>query len=365
MRIITHSADRFRNLKEAYLEADSSINIIYGENGQGKTNIIESMWLFTGCYSFRTHKNARLICDGERSASAECNFFAAGRSQNARLKVEKNKDIILNGVPCSSPREMLGKFSAVVFSPATLSVVQDGPGERRKLIDVALSLMKPNYASVMSKYLRAVNQRNALLKKINEKNLDPLYLDPWDAALAKGGALIIKYRLDYLKRLREASAQIYEGISSARESFDLCYSFCKNEPELDTDEIEKRLSKQLLDSREGDLRRLYTQLGPHADDLILTLNGKDAREYGSQGQQRSCALALKLSEASIIGEISGETPVVLLDDVMSELDEGRQRFILNYLDRWQVFITCCDPSTLLRSENGKIFEVKNGQVFNR
>lgn len=362
MRVISHGADHFRNLKDTYFEADPSMNIIYGENGQGKTNIIESIWLFTGCYSFRTHKNSQLICDGEQNAKAELNFFAQERFQNAKMNISKNKEIVLNGSACDSPRAMMGKFGAVVFSPSTLAVVKGGPAERRKLIDIAISLIKPNYASVMSRYLHTVEQRNSLLKKINERNISFDYLDPWDEALAALGASIIRYRLDYIEQLKDVSAEIYSGISSSRENFLIGYSFLKNGEKPTDEEIKKRLYDSLLNSRDSDIKKLYTGTGPHTDDLMMSLDSRDVRFYGSQGQMRSCALALKLGEASIMGKVTGESPVVLLDDVMSELDESRQKFILNYLDNWQVFITCCDPSQLLRSEVGRVFEVKNGKI---
>ena len=161
------------------------------------------------------------------------------------------------------------------------------------------------------------------------------------------------------------SADIYSGISSSKEKFDVSYSFGKSKELKDGNDIKNILFNELINSRESDLKKLYTSAGPHSDDLIVTLNCRDARIYGSQGQQRSCALALKLGEASIMGELTGEEPVVLLDDVMSELDESRQKFILNYLNNWQVFITCCDPSQLMRSENGKVFEVIDGTVSER
>ena len=164
----------------------------------------------------------------------------------------------------------------------------------------------------------------------------------------------------FVEKLNELSAEIYKGISSGREEFSFYYDFSKEN--ISESEIKEKLKENIEKSRESDFKRLYTNAGPHTDDIVLTLNGRDARIYGSQGQQRSCALALKLGEASIIEKITGECPVVLLDDVMSELDEGRQTFILNYLDNWQVFITCCDPSQLLRSKKGKAFEVKEGKI---
>ena len=336
------------------------MNVIYGENGQGKTNIIESIWLLTGFYSFRARKNAQLIEQGKDEAEIENIFYSHSREQNAVMKINKRKELVLNGVKEESPRVMMGKYFAVVFSPATLGIVQDGPGERRKLIDIALSLIKPNYAVLMSRYLRVLDQRNALLKKLGERSFEFDYMAPWDTELANLGAKIIKYRLDYIEQLSALSSEIYNGISSGREAFSFYYDFSKEN--ISEEEIKEKLISEIEKSREADIKRLYTNAGPHTHDLVLTLNGRDARTFGSQGQQRSCALAMKLGEASIIERITGECPVVLLDDVMSELDEGRQTFILNYLDNWQVFITCCDPSQLLRSKKGKAFEVINGEI---
>ncbi len=360
MIIKYHSAKNFRNLDCISFEPHPEMNVIYGENGQGKTNIIESIWLLTGFYSFRARKNAQLIAQGKDEAEIENNFYSHSREQNAVMKINKRKEITLNGVKEESPRVMMGKYYAVVFSPATLGLVQDGPGERRKMLDIALSLIKPNYAVVMSRYLRVLEQRNALLKKFGERSFEYDYMLPWDTELANLGAKIIKYRLDYVEKLSALSSEIYKGISSGREEFSFYYDFSKEN--ISEEEIKQKLISEIEKSRDADIKRLYTNAGPHTHDLVLNLNGRDARVFGSQGQQRSCALAMKLGEASIIENITGECPVVLLDDVMSELDEGRQTFILNYLDNWQVFITCCDPSTLLRSKKGKAFEVINGKI---
>lgn len=360
MIIKNHSAKNFRNLEDISFEPHPEMNIIYGENGQGKTNIIESIWLLSGFYSFRARKNAQLIELGKDEAEISSTFYSHLREQNAVMKINRRKEITLNGIKEESPRVMMGKFFAVVFSPATLGLVQDGPGERRKMLDVALSLIKPNYAVIMSRYIRVLDQRNALLKKMSERKFDFDYMAPWDAELANLGAKIIKYRLDYVEQLSALSSEIYKGISSDRESFSFYYDFSKEN--ISEAEIKEKLVAEIEKTREADMKRLYTNAGPHTHDLVLTLNGKEARVFGSQGQQRSCALAMKLGEASIIEKITGECPVVLLDDVMSELDERRQTFILNYLDNWQVFITCCDPSQLLRSKKGKAFEVIEGKI---
>lgn len=360
MIIKHHSAKNFRNLQSVSFDPHPEMNVIYGENGQGKTNIIESIWILTGFYSFRARKNAQLIEQGKAEAEIENIFYSHSREQNAIMKINKRKEIILNGVKEESPRVMMGKYYAVVFSPSTLGLVQDGPGERRKMLDVALSLVKPNYAVIMSRYLRVLDQRNALLKKFGERSFEYDYIMPWDNELASLGAKIIKYRLDYVEELSALSSEIYKGISSGREEFTFHYDFSAEN--ISEEEIKEKLVADIEKTREADIKRLYTNAGPHTHDLVLNLNGRDARTFGSQGQQRSCALAMKLGEASIIEKITGECPVVLLDDVMSELDEGRQTFILNYLDNWQVFITCCDPSQLLRSKKGKAFEVINGEI---
>ncbi len=361
MKILNHSSSDFRNIEFCSIEPDSEMNIIYGENGQGKTNLIESIWLMTGFYSFRARKNIQLIRQGSEKAKISTSFFSGGREQNAVLDIGLKKELTLNGVKEESPRAIMGSFYAVVFSPSTLSLVREGPSERRKLLDIGLSLIKPNYALLMSKYLRVIDQRNSLLKKFGEKSIDMReYFEPWDEEIISLGSKIIKYRIDYVKMLAEYSKEIYSGISSGRESFDFYYSFSKDE--LDGKSIEEKFRKELERSFESDVKRAYTSAGPHSHDLMLTLDGRDARVYGSQGQQRSCALSMKLSEAAIIEKITGECPAVLLDDVMSELDEGRQSFILNFLGDRQVFITCCEPSTLLRKGRGKVFEVTNGSV---
>lgn len=360
MKLLYHSSFNFRNIENCEIYPHEEMNIIYGENGQGKTNLIESIWMMTGFYSFRARKNSQLIKEGCQEAEIKNKFYSQGREQEAEMKINTKKELLLNGVKEDSPRAMMGNFFAVVFSPSTLGVVQNGPSERRKMLDIALSLTKPNYARIMSKYLRIVDQRNAMLKKFGEKAFNYDYMSVWNDELVSTGAKIIKYRLDYIEKLKEISTEIYEGISSGREKFDFYYDFSKEN--ISEEEIKTKLKADLEKSKEADIKRLYTGTGPHSHDLVLTLNGKDARVYGSQGQQRSCALALKLGEASVIEKTTGESPIVLLDDVMSELDESRQTFILNYLNNWQVFITCCDPANLLRTGKGKIFEVKNGTV---
>lgn len=362
MYITKHSVKNFRNIEEAFILPDKGINIIFGENGQGKTNLMESMWLFTGCHSFRTRKNNQLIRDGCQSSRLDISFFAFERAQTASLELNDKKTVWLNEVKKDTPRRLIGEFPAVLFSPNTLSIVQDGPGERRKFIDIAISLIKPNYAAALSRYIKTLAQRNALLRQYAGKKADDIIFYPWEEELAKVGARLLRYRFEYIDMIEKEACESYKGITAGREQMKLRYDTFYKENSFE----EKRAAELLFDSlqktRECDIKRQFTSVGPHKDDLHIFVNDKNARIYGSQGQQRSCALSLKMGEAAVIHKVTGESPVILLDDVMSELDEGRQELLLESLAGRQVFITCCDPSQLLRLQKGKAFEVIDGCV---
>lgn len=359
MIINKYKTEKFRNLENICFEPDSEMNIIFGENGQGKTNIIESLWVFTGCHSFRTSKNSELIKKGEAESVTQIDFFSYERNQNALMKISQKREFQLNGIWQSSPRKMLGEYRAVIFSPASLFIVQNGPSERRRFLDVAISQVKPNYAAVFSKYMRALNQRNSLLK---QGNININLLKSWDAELARYGARLLVYRYEYLEELSPFCDEIYKGISGGKEVLSFKYLSSAGEERTDRAKIETALIDLFEQNIDTDIRRQYTSAGPHKDDLDIRVNNASARCFASQGQQRSCALALKLGEASMVGKITRESPVILLDDVMSELDEGRQNYLLGFLENRQVFITCCDPSQLMRRKKGKAFSVENGKL---
>ena len=363
MIITEYSAKHYRNLQSVFLEPDPGVNVIFGENGQGKTNLIESIWMFTGCHSFRTHKYAELIEKSKREAQVSLSFVAQNMENHAQLKIDQKREFVLNGVPVSSPRQFLGEFQSVVFSPASLSIVQEAPSERRKFLDIAISMIKPAYSVQLLKYTKVLMNRNALLRQIVQGEADETYLDPWDEELARLGAKLTQYRLSYTDKLAQISAEIYKEISGGKENLTLEYqqsskSFAVNEYEL-TENIFIALQK----NRESDLRRQFTSVGPHKDDLSIKIDTLPARNYGSQGQQRSCALAMKLSEAYIIKDFTGEYPVILLDDVMSELDTSRQNFLLEYLKNRQVFLTCCDLTHFSILKGSKTFHMQNGFIL--
>lgn len=352
----------FRNIENMELEPSNGINVIYGENGHGKTNIIESFWLFTGCNSFRTRKNIELINKKSKFSELFIQFFSNSREQDAKIIINDKKEAFLNGIKQNSPRKFLGEFQAVVFSPSVLSVIRDGPSEKRKFIDIAISLIKPNYAALLSKYNKTVIQRNSLLKQIGTEKKGEDLLFVFDEELARCGGKIIDYRLKYLNDLRSEAPQIYSEISNGREKMKISYVNSLKEIGKNNVEWSEILYKNLSENHEKDIIRQATSFGPHKDDLEIFLDDMNVRNYGSQGQQRSCALSLKIGEATILKNVSGEQPIALMDDVMSELDENRQKYLMKFFDGWQVFITCCDPSHRSKINSDKVFEICDGRI---
>lgn len=360
MVITGYRAEHFRNLKLIELIPDPGVNVIFGENGQGKTNIIESIWMFTGCHSFRTHKAAELIEKGKREAKVSLSFTAHGMENDALLSVQQKREFVLNGAVKQSPRRFLGEFQSVVFSPTSLSIVQDAPAERRRFLDIAISMIRPAYSTHLLKYAKILANRNALLKQIAIGAAQEEYLDAWDEQLARCGAHLTMYRLHYVDEAARIASEIYKEISGGKEEMRLEYVQSSNSFSVDEYEMTENIFIALQKNREGDIRRLQTGVGPHKDDLLIRVDDFPARSYASQGQQRSAALALKLAEAYVIKDVCGEYPVILLDDVMSELDNGRQNLLLEYMKNWQVFLTCCDASHVSRLQNCKTFRIENG-----
>ena len=362
MKVKKLTLKNYRNIRNLVFEPSEGINIIFGENAQGKTNLIEALWLFTGCKSFRTSKDSELVSFNESFSVAELDFFAFEREQTAKIVNEKKRKAFLNGVELSSPSKMIGEFTTVVFSPVHLSLIKDGPAARRRFIDVALCQLKPRYAAFLQKYNKALQQRNFLLKDVqyHSELLDTL--DVWDERLCQLATVIIKERIDYIKMLTPAAKEVYSGLSDGKEEMNIIYSSLDDFSQMEEKDIYFRLMDFIKSSRKDDILQKSTSVGPHRDDIEITVNGLSARSFGSQGQQRSCAIALKLGEAEIVSSFTGEKPVALLDDVMSELDESRQDYILNKIKDWQVFITCCDENQVLRLCEGKTFEMKDGRL---
>lgn len=352
MNIKKIEIQNFRNISDIGLEFDKEINVICGENAQGKTNIIEALWLFSGAKSFRNTKDTEFIKFGQSRAKIYTEFNMLGVENSAQIVFDDKKTAFLNEKKLPNTSSLAGKFNAVVFSPTDLTLVTDGPDKRRRFIDTAIGQLYPNYIEILRSFSRAVMQRNKIIKDYRYDKTLSVMLDVFEAEIVEMGNKIINFRKKYISVLNNYVSKIYNGISCGKENIEIFY-ISKNEV----------LDNEILKfSRENDMFNSTTSVGPHRDDINFNINDISARSFGSQGQKRSVALSLKLAGAEVIKEITGEYPICLLDDVMSELDENRQNYILNHIRNWQSFITCCDTSNIKNLKEGKIIKIRNGGV---
>ena len=369
MVITKLSIRNFRNIASLELEPGDGVNVIYGDNAQGKTNLVEALFLLTGQKSFRQTKESEFVRFGEKKGEINARFFAGGREQEVSLTLEGGKrSALLNGLPLGVG-ELTGRFFAVVFSPAELSLVRDGPSQRRGFLDSAITQVMPRYQKTMSDLSRVLFQRNSLLSDMaRHPGMDDSLLAVWDRSFAKLSYSIINARARFLARLAPFGEEIYRGISGGKESFSVAYQ-CSIPGEwgaVPEEEGEAVILSALERSRREDLKNGCTTVGPHRDDMDLRVNGISARAFGSQGQQRSCALTLKLAECRLIQEVAGEQPVILLDDVLSELDKTRKQYLLSGLASGQLFITCCDRSGFSAiGKDGVTWRIREGQLAAR
>lgn len=364
MKVKSLKFQNFRNLEDGIICPCGGVNIIYGDNAQGKTNIIEALWLFCGGHSFRTAGAKDMIKWNNEFCRLECEFFGQDREQSASIGFSSlKKTVKINGVEKKSSSALIEKFCAVVFSPENLSLIKRGPGERRNFIDSAICREKLKNAVVLSKYNRLTAQRNALLKDVFKNPELEETLDIWDSQIIKLGAYLIKQRLEFLNMISEKAAVYHSGISKEKEKLELKYiSSVGAKPGDSLQELENKFYSKCKSNRQNEITCGVTLSGPHRDDIEVIINGKNAKLFASQGQQRSAVLSLKLAEAAVLKERMGENPVILLDDVLSELDSGRQDYLINELKGCQVFITCCEKSNKEQLRQGKIFLVKNGSI---
>ncbi len=350
--------ENFRNLKNIEIEPCPNINLIYGQNAQGKTNLLEGLWLFTGLRSFRGTKDAELKsidCGENDRTKLGLRFFGGERHQEAEILIEKKRKAFLNGVELKKSAELSEHCHAIIFSPDDLTVIKEGPQERRRFLNTAICEVYPAYSELLKKYNRVLQQRNSLLKDLRYRDTMYTFLEDYEKVLASYGAKIIYTRKRYLEKISKYLPEIYNGLSGRREEIFMRYETAAEDTEEAIFEIFKK-------NRAEDILNGSTSVGPHRDDLSFTVNGLDVRKFGSQGQQRSVILSLKLSEAEMLKNVSGEQPIALLDDVMSELDPLRQDYILNHIKNWQVFVTLCDPFSIKRLKAGRTFHVEKGTV---
>lgn len=362
MRVLELECKNYRNLRIGKFFPDSKINVIHGNNAQGKSNLLEAIWIFTGGRSFRGTKDSDIVKFKEKRMETTLKLEKEDRVQELKIELfDKKRKVSINSVAKSSPAELVGNFCSVVFSPTHLALIKDGPSLRRKFLDTAICQIKSSYAKILFNYNHVLAQRNALLKSLKFNKSLSETLEVWDEKVAIYAAEIVKERLDYIAHLKKFAQFFHDGISAHKEVLELTYvTPCGERLECNSN-LSRALEEKLKLSRDTDIALGYSSIGPHRDDIKISIDNKPARTYASQGQQRSAVLALKLAEAEILKNVFKKTPVILLDDVMSELDETRQDFVLNSIEGNQVFITCCEPSTALNLKKGKLFKVQAGE----
>lgn len=349
--------ENFRNYDSLRLKFDEGTNIFYGDNAQGKTNILESVYL---CGTTKSHKGSKdkemiRFLQDEAHIRMELNRNGSSYKIDMHLKKNKAKGIAINGIPIRKASELLGIGNFVFFSPEDLNIIKDGPGERRRFLDLELCQLNKIYLYNLSNYNKIVNQRNKLLKEIH---LYPEYremLDIWDEQMAEYGARIIRDRERFVKILNEIVSGIHKKLSGNREELSVSY-----EKSVSAESFGEMLKK----NRDRDIRFKMTLLGPHRDDLSMMIRDADIRRYGSQGQQRTAALALKLAEIELVKREIKDTPVLLLDDVLSELDRNRQHYLLDSIHDIQTLITCTGLDDFIENQFqiNKVFHVVEGNI---
>ncbi|MEE0800540.1 MAG: DNA replication/repair protein RecF [Gemmiger sp.] len=360
MRLDRLAVTDFRNLAQAELHPAPQLTVLCGANGQGKTNLLEAVWLLTGGKSFRGARDAELIRRGAAFAVLDAAFESGGRPQTARLTVgsresrRPGRTVSLNGADRGRAASIAGTFTAVVFDPNHLSLIKGGPEGRRHFLDAALCQLYPGYLAASRRYLRVVAQKNALLKAYDITAGADLLLDAYNEAMVRYGTEVMQRRAAYLERLAPAAAANYRDISRGAETLELRYLPCC-QPDAE------HLAARLQGLRTAEQRAGFCLTGPHREDLEILIDGQPGKIYGSQGQQRSAVLSMKLAEAAVAGEVLGEHPVMLLDDVLSELDDARQTYLLTRIEDKQTFVTTCDSAAFART-NGKLVFVEGGRV---
>lgn len=333
--------------------------MILGNNAQGKTNLLESIYITSLGKSFRTSRDSEMIGFGGDYARVEALFHKNGQELSVLADYSKDgKSVQIDGVRISRNIEMLSHVYAVVFSPEDLKIVKEEPEKRRKFLDRELCQLKPVYYRYLGRYKKILQQRNTLLKG---GNVSPEHLFVWDQELVSYGVKIIAERKKFIEQLNEISGELHKGISNGRERLELFYeSSVPYENEVIKDSFLKKLKRnEKLDRMRGN-----TSVGPHKDDLKICVDGIDIRHFGSQGQQRTAALSLKLAEIRMIQKETGEDPLLLLDDVLSELDGERQRYLIQSLNGVQIFITATEVGETLKENmpDGFLFLVEQGKV---
>jgi len=344
----------FRNYDELDLSLDSGINIFYGDNAQGKTNIIEAIFMSAIGKSFRTNKDSDLVKLGESYAQVCVDYVDNQREGNIKIEVSDKKRVKFNDIPLKKLSEILGKVFVVLFTPDDINILKGSPAGRRKFLNIMISQLRPNYMFALSEYVKAMNQRNVYLKQIKFENKPEDMLDIWDTKLAELGMRVYLYRKEFIEKISNKIHNIHSNITNNKEKIEIFYNFeCGSK-----EEYFERLRK----SRKSDIQRCTTNYGVHRDDFYIKINDNLISSYGSQGQHRTAILSLKISELQIIYDEMGEYPILLLDDFMSELDKDRRKNLLENIYNNQIIITCTDKN-FFNEIDSKLYNVSKGKII--
>lgn len=361
----------YRNYKNEQITFSPKVNIIIGDNAQGKTNLVEAIYVCGFGKSFRTAQDKDLINMTEEFTHISANVNKGDLELKIDFKCnnKQKKEIKLNEVPLKKLGELMGKFNVVIFSPEDLQLIKGTPAIRRKYMDKSISQIYPNYYHLLIEYNKILKQRNNLLKQIIAKKTDKIMIEIWDEQLATNGSKIMEYRLRFLEKLKKICFDIHFKISDENERLKVEYISNYLPKNLEHtgvyDKIYSGMLENLKSRLELDIRRGYTSVGPHRDDLSFLINEIDSKKFGSQGQVRTTALSLKLSEISIIRNTLNENPVLILDDVLSELDHIRQNHLISYISDIQTFITTTEINNILNENilDAKIIRIVDGTII--
>ncbi len=359
MKILSLELQNFRNYPEAVVNFADGLNVLYGQNASGKTNMLESIYLCSIFHSPRTTKDKEMILLGKDKARVKIALERKFRKHTIVLQIDAQgkKKVAVDGIPVNRAGELLGVLGVVFFSPDEMKLVKEAPQERRRFLDVGISQQQKAYFIALQRYNKTLKQKNNLLKEYKYQNIDDM-LDVWDASLAKEGAIIVQKRKEYIATLSDAARKFHFALSGEKETLTLSY---ESGVRTDCEDIllESNLYSSIVASRQKDKELGFCTVGPHRDDIKIEINGNDSRKFASQGQQRTIALAMKLGEVIIYKNEIGEPPVLLLDDVLSELDENRQTTLLKMTEGFQTILTCTEYN--LPNKANKI-NIKDGTV---
>ena len=366
MRLDGLTLDFFRNYLHLEAEFDPSVNVIYGDNAQGKTNLLEAVAYLSGV-SPRARYDRELIQFGVDSAFLKGKVFSRDRDfvLEANLFRGKSRQLYANGVRLKSAAGLSEILNTVLFCPEDLYLIREGAAARRKFLDECISQLRPRYAQALAEYKRLYEHKTRILRDSEEKPSLLDTLDEFSLGMAKAGAVLIHYRAHFVRRLMEVAPPIHADFSGGREKLTLRYETVSTvtDPEASLREILLELLKHQESHRAAEIASRMCLSGPHKDDLVVEIDGNLAKTYSSQGQTRTAALSLKLAARDIFWQDTGEYPLLLLDDVLSELDPKRQEFVLNRIRGGQVFITCCEDDRLSSLIKGKVFHVREGGII--